>query len=321
MKKHDFPLKHNKGDFVATRDGYGDALVVLGEAHEDIVVLDADLAKSTKSILFGKKFPNRFKYMGISEMDMISTAAGLARSNKVPFASSFAAFVVNRALDQIRVNVAYSNTNVKIVGSHAGLLTGQDGPTGQGIMDIAIMRSVPNFSVLAPSDYYEAMACTELMYETKGPFYMRTAREKTMIVHESVPDLKLGKIEVLREGEDASIVACGSLVPEALKASFELEKKGVFVSVLNCFSIKPFDASAIVRESKKGFIVSVEDGIVNGLGSAIAEVIAEKNLSVKLKRIGLNNGFGESGDPWDLLAKYKMDSKGIVETILSGLKE
>ena len=313
--------KYYIGEKAATREGYGDALAELGEKHEEIVVMDADLAKSTKSIVFGKKFPQRFKYVGISEADMVSMAAGLARCGKVPFVSSFASFLVNHSLDQMKVNVAYSEQNVKMCGSHSGLLTGEDGPTGQGIMDIAIVRSIPNFSVLAPADYYEAIACTYAMYENKGPMYMRTCREKTEVIFEEIPEFKFGKARVLKEGRDVSIIACGSLVPEALKAAEILSKQNISASVLDMVSIKPIDQKAIEKEAEKGLVVSVEDGIVNGLGSAIAEVIAECRADCRLLRVGLNNSFGESGKPRDLLAKYGMDAAAIVKKVTIGLNQ
>ncbi|MEM4709910.1 MAG: transketolase C-terminal domain-containing protein [Candidatus Diapherotrites archaeon] len=313
--------EYKKGDKVATRDAYGEALAKLGEIHEDIVVLDADLAKSTKSIVFGKKFPERFRYIGISEADMVSMAAGLARCNKVPFVSSFASFLINRALDQIKVSIAYSETNVKIVGSHGGIMTGQDGPTGQSILDLAIMKCMPKFKVCTPSDYYESIACTFELYETKGPTYMRTCREKTEIIHEKKVEFKFGKAEVLKEGKDASIISCGPIITEALKASEDLEKIGYSVSVLNCASLKPIDEKAIEKEAKKGIILSLEDGVVQGLGGSIAEIIAEKNLNTKLIRLGLKDSFAESGNAKELLEKYKMDSKAITERLLQEIKK
>ena len=308
--------KVKKGDMVATRSGYGETLAELGEKYEDIVVMDADLAKSTTSLVFGKAFPKRFKYAGISEADMVSMATGLARSGKTPFISSFACFLITRGYDQIRVGVAYSNTNVKITGSHGGIITGSDGPTGQGITDIAAMRNMPNVNVLVPADYLEAKACTRLMYDNKGPFYMRTAREKTPVLYDEEPELELGKAVLLREGTDAAIIACGTLVSEGLKAAEILDEKGVSVSVLNCFSIKPLDVEAIAREAKKGVVVSCEDGVVNGLGSAVAEVIAEKGINATLNRVGLNNSFAESGQGYALLEKYGMDAKAIASKIL-----
>lgn len=314
-------VKYKIGDKAATRDGYGDALSELGEKHEEIVVMDADLAKSTKSIVFGKKFPERFKYIGISEADMVSTAAGLARCGKVPFVSSFASFLINRSLDQIKISVAYSETNVKLVGSHGGLLTGQDGPTGQSVFDLAVARCIPNLKVCTPSDYYEAVACTNAMYETKGPIFMRTAREKTEVLHEKVGDFKFGKAELLKDGHDIALISCGSLVPEAVKAANMLLKEGISASVLNCASIKPLDIKAVEKEASKGIVVTIEDGVVNGLGSAVAEVIAEKGINAKLERIGLKDSFGESGKPFDLLKKYGMDAESIAKKAINKVKE
>lgn len=312
---------YRKGERVATRDAYGDALAALGEKHEDIIVMDADLAKSTKSIVFGKKFPERFRYMGVSEADMVSMAAGLARCGKVPFISSFACFLLNRSLDQIKISVCYSNTNVKLVGSHGGIVTGEDGPTGQSVFDIAVARSIPNLNVLVPADYYETIACTNAMYEHYGPFFMRTCREKTEVLFEETPEFQLGKARLLREGRDASIIACGSLVQEAMKAARALQEQGVSASVLDCASIKPFDSRAVEKEAAKGMIVTAEDGVVNGLGGAVAEVIAESRADCRLVRIGLDNTFAESGKAAELLAKYGMDAAAIAKKVTIGLNQ
>ena len=312
---------YKKGDKAATRDSYGEALVELGEKHEDIVVMDADLAKSSKAYDFAKVFPDRFKYAGISEQDMVSTAAGLATCGKTPFISSFACFLPTRAYDQIRVSVAYSNTNVKITGSHGGLMTGEDGPTGQGITDLALMRNLPNIKIILPADVQETIACTRIMYNTKGPFYMRTAREKTIVLHNEVPDLKLGSSSLLREGSDASIIAIGSMVPEAVKASDLLKEKGISASVLNAYSLKPIDEKAVKKECEKGVVVSAEDGVVEALGASVAEIIAEKRINTKLYRIGLNNRFAESGSAFDLIKKYEMDANAIVKRVEKGVSE
>jgi len=313
-------MKYKKGDMVASREGYGQALVELGKKHEEIVVMDADLAKSSKAYDFAKVFPERFKYAGISEQDMVSMAAGLSTAGKVPFISSFACFLPTRGYDQIRVNVCYSNTNVKITGSHGGLMTGKDGPTGQGITDLALMRNLPNMNVLVPADVYETIACTKLMYENKGPFYMRTCREKTPVLHDSEPKIELGKAIVLKEGKDAAILAIGPMVSEALKAAELLEKEGISASVVNCVSLKPLDAKIVIREASKGVVVTAEDGIVEALGAAVAEIIAEKKIDAKLYRVGLNNKFAESGSAFDLIKKYEMDANAIAKRIESGLK-
>ncbi len=310
------------GEKVATRDAYGDALELLGEQHGEIVVMDADLAKSTKSIVFGRKMPGRFRYIGICEADMVSMAAGLARCGKVPFVSSFASFLLNRSLDQIKISVCYSDTNVKLVGSHGGISTGDDGPTGQSVFDIAVARAIPNLNVLVPADYYETVACTRAMYENYGPFFMRTCREKTEAIYEGVPEFKPGKATVLREGRDAAIIACGSLVQEALKAAKSLETMGISASVLNCPSIKPFDAKAVEKEAKKGMVVTAEDGVIQGgLGSAVAEAIAENRIGCRLSRIGLDNTFAESGKASELLAKYGMDAAAIAKKVTIGLNQ
>ncbi len=313
--------EYNSGDIVATRDAYGDALAFLGENHKEIVALDADLAKSTKSIVFGKKFPERFKYIGISEADMVSMAAGLARSGKGPFVSSFASFLINRALDQIKVSVAYSETNVKLVGSHGGIMTGQDGPTGQSIFDLAVMKCIPSIKVCNPADYYEAFSCTLKMYEEKGPKYMRTCREKTEIIYDKNKEFEFGKADLVKEGKDATIISCGPIITEGIKASDELKKIGYSVSVLNCSSIKPIDEKSVEKEAKKPVTLTLEDGVVEGLGGTVAEIIAEKKIDTKLIRLGLKNSFAESGSAKDLLRKYGMDSKAIVEKILQEMKK
>ena len=311
---------YKKGEKAATRDAYGDALLELGEKHGEIVALDADLAKSTKSIVFGKKFPDRFRYIGISEADMVSMGAGLARCGKVPFVSSFASFLLNRSLDQIKISVSYSQTNVKIIGSHGGTMTGQDGPTGQSVFDIAVTRSIPYLNVVVPADYYETVAATNAMYEIKGPCFMRTCREKTDILYDRVPDFRFGKADLLREGKDASIIACGSMVPEAMRAAQLLQKEGISASVLNCASIKPLDVKAVEKECKKGVVVSAEDGINTGLGSAVAEVIADRGMGTRLVRVGLNDSYAESGKSSDLLKKYEMDADAIAKKLATALK-
>ncbi len=313
---------YKPGDRTATRDAYGDALELLGEKHKDIVALDADLAKSTKSIVFGRKFQQRFRYIGICEADMVSMAAGLARCGKVPFVSSFACFLLNRSLDQLKISVCYSKTNVKLVGSHGGISTGDDGPTGQSVFDIAVARAIPNLNVLVPADYYETAACTNAMYENQGPFFMRTCREITDVLTEGVPDFKLGKATVLRDGRDASIMACGALVPEALRAAKSLEGMGISVSVLDCASVKPFDSKAVEKEAQKGLIVTAEDGVIQGgLGGAVAEVVAEINGDCRVLRVGLDNTFAESGKASQLLAKYGMDAAAIAKKVTIGLNQ
>jgi len=309
------------GEMIATREGYGAAIEELGEKNKDVVVLDADLAKSTRSLKFGKKFPERFWYMGISEADTICTAAGLALSGKIAFASSFAVFITNRAYDQIRMSVAYSNANVKIIGSHGGLITGADGPSAQGILDIAIMRTMPNMNVIVPADFFEAKKATFAIAEKFGPAYLRTTREGVPVLFDDSLEFEIGKGNVIDEGSDASIIACGSMVSQALDARKKLKEKGISTTVVNMASIKPIDKKLLLDVAKKtNLIITAEDGVINGgLGSAVAEVIGE-NHPIKVKRIGLNNTFAESGKPLELLKKYKMDGQAIFDSVKSGLK-
>lgn len=315
-------MQPKKGEMIATREGYGDAIAELGEKNKNIVVVDADLAKSTRSMNFGKKFPERFWYMGISEADTICTAAGLALSGKIAFASSFAVFITNRAYDQIRMSVCYSNANVKIIGSHGGLVTGGDGPSAQGILDIATMRTMPLMKVFVPADFYETKKITFAMAEFEGPAYMRTTREGVPVLFDDSLEFTVGKGMVLEEGHDATIIACGSLVSHALAAREQLKKEKIDAAVINMSSIKPIDAHLILQFAKKtNFIATAEDAVKNGgLGSAVAEVLSE-NSPKKMKRIGLDNTFAESGAPLELLKKYKMDSDAIASAVKNGLKK
>lgn len=299
----------------ATRDGYGNALVKLGEHNKDVVALDGDLFDSTRSIKFAKAFPDRFFNMGISEADMVCTAAGLAYCGKIPFASSFACFLVGRAYDQAIVSVAYPNLNVKLIGSHGGIATGEDGPTAQALSDIAAMRALPNFSVVVPADYMEALMATEAIAEHKGPVYMRLARPKTPIIFDDAYEFELGKAVTMRDGNDATIISSGILLSEALKATDILRKDGTSVGIVNIHTIKPLDRKIVVKAAKTtGRIVTCEDhSIYGGLGSAVAEVLAEE-YPAPLKRIGLPH-FAESGSFSDLYKRYGLDAESIAREI------
>ncbi len=299
----------------ATRDGYGDALLRLGERNKDIVALDGDLLDSTRSIKFARAYPDRFFNMGISEADMICTAAGLAHCGKVPFASSFACFLVGRAYDQIIVSVAYPKLNVKLIGSHAGIATGEDGPTAQALTDIAAMRAVPNFSVIAPADYTEALMATNAIAEYKGPVYMRLTRPKTPIIFDDAYEFRLGEAVVMRDGKDLTIISTGILLNEAMSASDLLKIKGISAGVLHVPTIKPLDTKSIVKVAKAtGRIATCEDhSIYGGLGSAVAEILAEE-YAVPVKRIGLS-GFAESGSFSDLYKRYGLDAESIAREI------
>ena len=299
----------------ATRDGYGDALLKLGESNKDIVALDGDLLDSTRSIKFAKAFPERFFNMGISEADMVCTAAGLAFGGKIPFASSFACFLVGRAYDQAIVSVAYPNLNVKLIGSHGGIATGEDGPTAQALSDVAAMRALPNFSVILPADYTEAAMATTSIAEHRGPVYMRLARPKTPLIFDDAYEFQLGKAVVMRDGKDITIISSGILLNEVMTASDLLRIKGISAGVLHLPTIKPLDVKAIAKVAKAtGRIVTCEDhSIYGGLGSAVTEILAEI-YPVPVKRVGLSR-FAESGSFSDLYKRYGLDAESIAREI------
>lgn len=299
-----------------TRDGYGKALERLGK-DRNIVAMDGDLSDSTRSQRFQKLYPDRFFNMGISEADMVSTAAGLASCGKIPFVSSFACFLIGRAYDQILISVAYSNMNVKLVGSHSGIATGEDGPTAQAITDIACMRAMPNMRVVVPADAVEAEKATEAIAYSRGPAYLRVSRPKTEVVFDNSYEFELGKAVVLREGADVSIIAAGIVLPEVLKAAQLLAAGGISAGVINMHTIKPIDKAAIVRAAKNaGSIVTVEDhSVTGGLGAAVSEVLAEE-YPAKLRRIGLA-GFAESAPFKDLYERYGLSAGGIAKSVTS----
>lgn len=303
---------------IATRDSYGEELVKLGAEHEDIVVLDADLAEATRSGEFQKVYPDRFIDCGIAEENMMGVAAGLAAAGKVPFASSFAMFAVGRAYEQIRNSIGYPHLNVKIGASHAGISVGEDGATHQCIEDIALMRMIPGMVVINPSDYIEAKAAVRAAYEHDGPVYMRFGRLAVPILNDG-PDYKfeLGKGVVLREGKDLTIIATGLLVYNCLEAAERLAAEdGIDAQVINIHTIKPIDEDLIVEAAKTtGKIVTVEEhSVIGGLGSAVCDVLSEK-APTKVMKIGINDTFGESGPALELLKKYGLDTDGIYEKI------
>lgn len=301
----------------ATRDAFGEALAKCGEKYPNVVALDADLAKSTKSEIFAKKFPNRFFEMGIAEANMIGTGAGMALAGKVPFICSFACFVTGR-YDQIRISVAYSQANVRIVGSHAGIAIGDDGYSQQGLEDIAIMRVLPGMAVIQPADDLEAEAAVEFLCTHQGPAFLRTTRQKLERVHADGYKFQFGKLDELKTGgTDAVIFATGGEVHFALKAAEQLEKEGFKVGVANVHTIKPLDAQNIVRLAKQAkVVVTAEDHtVIGGLGGAVAEAMADAGVGKRLHRIGLPDVFGESGEPNELLKKFKLDTEGIAEQV------
>ncbi len=305
----------------ATRSVFGETIAKLGETDPDIVVLDADLAKSTMSCTFAKAHPDRFFEMGIQEANMIGVAAGMANMGKKPFICSFSCFVTGR-FDQIRLSLAYSNANVCIVGSHAGVGIGEDGYSQQGLEDIAVMRSLPNMMVIQPADEAECASALEyLVKHHKGPSFIRTTRQKLMDVHAPGFQFVPGKSDMLRDGHDLAIFATGGTVQGAIEAHDALKARGISARVVNVASLKPFDSEAVVKAviECRGHIVTAEDHqIIGGLGSAAAEAIAESGHGALLHRIGLNT-FGESGTPAELYRHFGLDGEGITRSILAWL--
>lgn len=305
----------------STRKAYGEALVELGESNDRVVVLDADLSKSTYTNLFGKKFPQRFFNMGISECKMICCAAGLATTGKIPFASSFAVFAAGRAWEMVRLSLGYTNLNVKIAASHAGISVGEDGPTHQCLEDIALMRVIPNMSLIVPADATETKKAVFAAADWEGPIYLRLGRPDLPILFEASYDFQIGKAKVIKEGKDVSIFACGLMVWQAIQALDLLKKEGIDGELVNVSTIKPLDEETILCSlSKTGCAVSAEEhSIIGGLGSAIAELITEK-LPSPLERVGIRDCFAESG-PWEkLLLKYNLSPQDIKNAAVKAIK-
>ena len=298
---------------LATREAYGNTLAELKD-NENVVVLEADLGHATKSLKFKEVCPQRFFNMGIAEADMIGTAAGLAACGKVPFASTFSVFATGRAFDQVRNSVCYPNLNVKIVGTHAGITVGEDGGTHQAIEDIALMRSLPNMSIVVPSDDVEARAAVLAAAAYKGPMYLRMARVASPTYHNDSYVFTLGKGEIIREGSDLTIIACGLTVMKAMEAAEQLAKEGVSVRVINMHTIKPLDHKLVIESAEKtGKIITVEEAnILGGLGSAVCETVSEY-CPVPVKRIGVRDIFGKSGNPDKLLQEYGLTAEHIIE--------
>ncbi len=302
---------------VATRDGYGQGLVRLGESNKNVVVLCGDLTESTRSLAFADQFPKRFFEIGVAEQNMMGIAAGLALSGKVPFVSSYAVFNPGRNWDQFRVSVCYSQANVKVAGAHAGISVGPDGATHQALEDIAITRVLPELTVIVPCDSIETKKATiASANDVVGPVYLRFGREKSPVVTTEESTFIIGKAEILREGSDATIVACGILVYEALVASEKLSKQGINVEVINSHTIKPLDGATIVGSLQKtGALVTAEEHqVAGGMGSAILEV-SSQFFPVPTVMVGIQNRFGESGKPEELLEKYGLKSTNIVEAV------
>lgn len=305
----------------ATRQAFGEALAKLGETRKDVVVLDADLAKSTKSELFAAKFPDRFFEMGIQEANMLGTAAGLALSGKVPFACSFACFITGR-YDQIRVSVAYSGANVKIVGTHAGVAIGDDGYSQQGLEDIALMRVIPTMAVVQPADDLETAAAVEYLASHDGPAFLRLTRQNVERVHPEGYVFQFGKIDTLRQGGDAVIFASGGTVGPALHAAEDLAKEGIDLRVVNVHTIKPLDEEGVVEAARAcgGKVITAEDhSVIGGLGGAVTECLSS-HFPSKVLRIGVQDVFGESGAPADIIRKHGLDREGIARQVRDFLR-
>ncbi len=302
------------GDKVATREAYGQALAELGETNDSIVVLDADLSCSTKTNVFAEKYPERFYNMGIAEQNMMGWAAGLSVSGKIPFVSTFAVFATARAYDQVRNSIAFPKTNVKICASHAGLSVGPDGASHQAVEDIALMRILPNMTVIVPADGPQAAAATKAIAAFQGPVYLRLGRPKVASVT-SDHAFVIGQAQVLQNGRDLTLIACGTMVHEALAAADLLKAAGVSTRVLNMPTIKPIDQAAILEAARDtGAILTAEEHtIIGGLGSAVAEVLSEARVNVPFARIGVQDQFGESGEPSELFKKFGIDAASIAE--------
>lgn len=307
---------------VATRDSYGSALVELAAEHDDFVVFDADLAAATKTGKFKDAYPDRFFDAGIAEGNMIGMAAGVATTGRVAFASTFAMFAAGRAFEQVRNSVGYPHLNVKIGATHAGISVGEDGATHQCCEDIALMRAIPGMTVISPADDVEARAAVRAAYELDGPVYLRFGRLAVPVFNDpETYEFKLGKGVLLREGGDVTIVATGLMVAAALEAAEALAASGVSAEVINVHTIKPLDADLIVESARRtGRVVTCEEhSVIGGLGSAVCDAMAER-YPVPVKKVGVNDVFGESGPAVDLLHKYGLDAEGIVSAVRDYVK-
>ena len=305
---------------IATRDSYGAALVELGKEHDNVVVLDADLAAATKTCVFKKTFPERHIDCGIAEQNMIVAAAGLSTMGLVPFASSFAMFAAGRAFEQVRNSVGYPHLNVKIGATHGGISVGEDGASHQCCEDFALMRSIPGMVVLCPADDVEARAAMKAAYEHKGPVYLRFGRLAIPVFHDEENfHFEIGKGEVLREGSDVALISTGLMTAEALAAADELAAEGVHAHVINLCSIKPLDEELVLKAAREcGKIVTCEEhSVIGGLGEAVCAAVAEAGVACRVKRVGVNDEFGHSGPAREVLAQFGLDAAGIVRAAKS----
>ena len=304
-----------------SRDGYGEGLVLAGEADERVVALCADLTESTRTLAFAEKFPNRFIQVGVAEQNLVTVAAGMALGGKIPFTTSYATFSPGRNWEQIRTTICYNDVPVKIIGSHAGISVGPDGATHQALEDIAIMRALPNMVVISPTDWIEAKKATLAIAKNGKPSYLRLSRDKVPVITTEDTPFEIGKAEIYREGKDVAIIACGQEVYRALQAAKEMELQKISVRVINCHTIKPLDNATILKAAQDcGAIVTVEEHQINGgLGGAVAEVLSQ-NFPVPLKIIGIEDKFGESGEPNELLNKFGLTVEAIKKAVTHVIK-
>ncbi len=308
-------------DKIPTRNGYGEGLVELGRTNKNVVVLCADLSDSTRAQWFADKFPERFVEVGIAEQDMMGIAAGLAAVGKIPYVSTYGVFCTGRAWDQMRTTVAYGDFNVKIGGAHGGVSVGPDGATHQSLEEIALSRVLPNMKVIVPTDYLETKKATLESSKIHGPIMLRFGREKVPVITTEKTPFRLGKAETYRSGDDVTIFACGPMVYESLIAAKELEKKGIEARVVNMHTIKPIDEKAILKAAKEtgGIVTAEEHQVAGGFGSAIAEVVVE-NYPVPIRRVGILDRFGESGEPDELMVEFNLKSADIIKAIEDVMK-
>lgn len=320
-KLHPDVLDLKKLEQKPTRDGYGQGIVLAGKENPNIVVLCADLTESTRSLAFKKEFPDRFIQMGVSEQSMVTIAAGLALAGKVPWIASYAMFCPGRAWEQIRTNVTLNEANVKIAGAHAGVSVGPDGATHQAVEDLAIMRCLPNMTVVAPCDMIETRKAVLAASRLKGAAYIRFAREKTPLFTTEETPFEIGRAEVLRDGSDVALVACGPLVHNALLTAAELEKEGIDCRVINNHTVKPMDETTMVQAAKEcGAIVTVEEHqVMGGMGSRVAEILAQ-NYPVPIEFVGVQDRYGESGTPLELIEAFGMGVGSIKDAVRRVLK-
>ena len=303
-------------DKMATRQAYGKALIKLGEKYPDLVVMDADLSKSTQTAEFGKRYPERFFNMGIAEQNLYASAAGIALSGKIVCASTFAMFAAGRAFEIIRNSIGYTKANVKICATHAGITVGEDGASHQTFEDIALMRTIPGMTVINPSDAVSAEKLLQQAIDMTGPCYVRLGRAAVPVFYDENDDITLGKGNVVKDGKDVAVIATGIMVNEAVEAAKVLEKEGINVRVIDLHTIKPLDEEIIIKaaEETKAIVTAEEHSVIGGLGSAVAETIVKKR-PVKMEMVGQNDTYGESGKPEELKKKYGMTSDDIVTAV------